>query len=84
MDLLSLFLQGGEFLPSRFLQQIEQTVSGFTVPPPHHVSPTPPAPLPPALLAAKFVFGREDASVTPLAPLYLGPYLVLIWCKNGG
>ena len=46
------FLEGGEFLSSRFLQQIEQAVSGFTVPLPHHVSPAPPTRLPPALLAA--------------------------------
>ena len=63
------FLDSGEVLSSQFLQKIEQAVSGFTVPPSHHVSPSPPAPLPPALLAAKFVFVREDASVPPLAPL---------------
>ena len=39
-----------------FLQQIEQAVSGFAVPLPHHVSPAPPALLPAAMLAAKFVF----------------------------
>ena len=71
------FLEGDEFPPSRLLQQIEQAVFGFAVPPPHHVSTAPPAPLPPALLAAKFVFVREDASIPPLAPLYHGPYLVL-------
>ena len=54
---------GVEIPPSRFLQKIEQTVSGFVVYPLHHVAPVPPAPVPPALLAAKFVYVREDASV---------------------
>ena len=72
-------LDGGEIPRSRFLQKIELAVSGFDAPPPHHVSPAPPAPLWPALLAAKFMFVREDAYVPPLAPLYLGPYLVLEW-----
>ena len=58
LALLSPFLEGGKFPLSRFLQRIEQAVSGFTVPLPHHVSPAPPAPLPPALLTAKFVFVR--------------------------
>ena len=71
------FLEGIEILPSRFLQKIEQAVSGFVVPPPYHVSQAQPAPLPPALLAAKFVFVREDASVPLLAPLYQDPYLIL-------
>ena len=57
-------------------------VSGFTVPPPHHVSPAQPAPLLPALLATKYVFVREDESIPPLAQLYRGPYLVLEqWTK---
>ena len=73
------FLKGGEFPFSRFLQKIEQAVSGFAGPPSHHVCPAPPAPLPPALLAAKFVFVREVASGPSLAPLYRGPYLVLEW-----
>ena len=71
------FLEGGEFPPSRFLQGIEKAVFRFAVPLPHHGSPTLSAPLPPALLAAKFVFMREDALVLPLAPLYIGPYLFL-------
>ena len=50
------FLQGGEFQSSRFLQQIDQAVLGFAVPPPYHVTHAPPAPLPPAFLAAKFVY----------------------------
>ena len=42
-----------------------------------------PAPLPPALLAAKYVFVRKNASIPPLDPLYHGPYLVLErWKKS--
>ena len=63
------FLDSGQVPSSLFLQKIEKAVSGFAVPPPHHVSPSPPAPLPPAFLAAKFVYLREDASVPPLAAL---------------
>ena len=74
MVLLLLFLDGGELPPSKFLQKIELAVSGFAAPPPHHVSPALSALLPPALLAAKYVFVREDASISPL---YRGPYLVL-------
>ena len=43
------FLDGGEVPPIRFLQKIELSVSGSAVPPPHHISPAPPAPLLPAL-----------------------------------
>ena len=71
------FLDSGKVLSSQFLQKIEQAVSGFTVPPPHHVSPSPPAPLPQPLLAALLVFVREDASIPLLAPLYCGHYLVV-------
>ena len=71
------FLDGGELPPSKFLQKIDLAVSGFTPPPPHLVSLAPPAPLPPAVLAAKYVFVRDDASIPPLASLYCGPYLVL-------
>ena len=71
------FLDGGKILLSQFLQKIERAVSGFTVPSPHHVTPLGPTPLPPALLATQFVYGREDASVPFLAPFYRSPYLVL-------
>ena len=64
---------------SRFLLKIELAVSGFAVPPPHHFSPAPSAPLLPAQLAAKCVLVKEDAFVPPLAPLYCGSYLVLEW-----
>ena len=52
-------------------------MSGFAVPASQHVTHTPPAPLPAALLAVKFVYVREDASVPPLASLYRSPYLIL-------
>ena len=52
-------------------------MAGFAIPPPHHVPQSPPCQLPAALLSAKFVFVREDASIPSLAPLYRGPYLVL-------
>ena len=71
------FLDGGEIPYSQFLQKIEGAVFKFAVSPPHHVAPSPSTPLLPALLAAQFVFVREDASVPPLAPLYRSPYLVL-------
>ena len=71
------FLEGGEILPARFLQKIEIAISRFTVPPLHHVPPAQLVPLLPALLATKFMFEREDASVWPLPPLYRGPSLVL-------
>ena len=58
---------------------LQKTVSSFAVPPPHHDSPSLAAPLPPALLAAKFAFVREDGSTPPPALLYRGPYLVLEW-----
>ena len=48
---------GSPELPlSSFLPKIENTVAGFAVPPPHHVQHYPPLQLPPALLAAEFVF----------------------------
>ena len=71
------FLEGGEIPPSRFLQKIEHATSGFALPPPHHVSSAQPDPLLPAILAAKFIFVREDASIPPLSTLYRSPYLVL-------
>ena len=50
------FLDGGEIPSTQFLQKIERVPSGFAVPPPHHVASSPATPLPPALLAAQFVF----------------------------
>ena len=56
---------------------MERAIAGFSVPPPHHVQHSPPAQVPAALKAAKFVFVREDASKPSLSPLYRGPYLVM-------
>ena len=76
------FLESAKLPPMSFLKKIERAVSGFDVPPLHHVPPAQPVPLPPAILTAKFVFVREDASVPPLSPLYCRPYLVLEWRTN--
>ena len=64
-------------LGSSFLWEIEKTVAGFAVPPPHHVWHFPPLQLLPALLAGEFVLVWENSSIPCLAPLYRGPYLVL-------
>ena len=58
-------------------RKLNELVSGFPVPSPHHVPLAQPVPLSPALLTAKFMFLREDALVQPLSPLYRGPSLVL-------
>ena len=71
------FLDGGNIPPSQFLQKIERAVSRFAVPRPHYIAPSLLTPLPPALLAAQFVFVREDSSIPPLASLYHRPDLVL-------
>ena len=71
------FLDGPELPSSQFLSKIQKVISGFSVPPPHHVPQQPPAEVPAPLSNAKFVFVREDTSKPLLAPLYRGPYLVL-------
>ena len=71
------FLGSPELPPSSYLSKIERAVPGFAVPPPHHVFQSPPCQLPVALLSAKYVFVREDASIPSLAPVYRGPYLKL-------
>ena len=71
------FLDGPELPSSQFLSKNQKVISGFSVPPPHHVSQQPPDEVPASLSNAKFVFVREDASKPSLAPLYRGPYLVL-------
>ena len=63
--------------PSGYLSRLEQAVAGFTIPPPHRVPQSLPHQLPAALLSAKFVFVRENASTPFLAPLYIDPYMVL-------
>ena len=62
------FLRSPELPPPSFLQKIENTLAGFPILPPHP---------PPALLAAEFVFVREDSTIPSLAPLYRGLNLVL-------
>ena len=71
------FLDGPEIPSSQFISKIGKVISGFSVPPPHHVPQQPPAEVPASLTTARFVFVREDASKPSLAPLYRGPYLVL-------
>ena len=71
------FLSVPEFPPDSFLRKIQLASSGFSSPPPHHVAPADPKPLPSSLLQADFVFIREDASSPSLSPLYRGPYKVL-------
>ena len=50
------FLGSPELPPASFLQKIENTLAGFTVPRPHHVPSSLPQQLPPSLLAEEFVF----------------------------
>ena len=66
-----------ELLPGSFLRKVDRAIEGFAVSPPHHVRPVPPTKLPTALISAKYVFVREDAVISSLAPRYRGPYLVL-------
>ena len=67
----AVFLDGPELPSSQFLSKIRKVISGFSVPPPHHIPQQPPAEVPAALTTAKFVFVREDASKPSLAPLVL-------------
>ena len=60
------FLMSPDLPPSSFLRKMDNTVAGFTIPPPHHVQYSPPLQLPPALLAAEFVFVWEDLSIPSL------------------
>ena len=70
------FLKHSEIPPESFLRKVDLAVQGFSGPPRHHVTPQP-QPLPRALMEAKYVFVRDDASKPPLSPLYRGPYLVV-------
>ena len=63
------FLGSPELPPASFLRKIENALTGFPVPLPHHVRNSPPQQFPPTLLTAEFVFVREDASIPSLAPL---------------
>ena len=66
-----------ELLPDAFIRKVNRAIDGFAVPPPHHVRPVSPVQLLSALLTAKYVFVREDAVTSSLAPRYRGPYLVI-------
>ena len=68
-----------ELLPDAFLRKVDRAIDGFAVPLPHHVRPVPLVQLPSALMSAKYVFVREDAVISSLAPCYRGPYLVIDW-----
>ena len=70
------FLKHPEFPPDVFLRCVESAISGFSGPPPHHMSPQP-QPLPRALLTAENVFLCVDESKPRLSPLYRGLYKVL-------
>ena len=70
-------LDGPELPSSQFISKIEKVITGFSVPPPHHVQQSLSAEVPTSLKSSKFVFVREDASKPSLAPLYRGPYLVV-------
>ena len=76
------FLDGSELPSSQFLSRIQKVISGFSVPPPHHVPKQAPAKVPVPLSTTQFIFVREDACKPSLAPLYRGPYWVLErWSK---
>ena len=66
-----------ELLPDAFLRKVNRAIDGFAVPAPHHVCPVSPVQLLSALLKAKYMFVREDAVISSLAPRYRGPYLVI-------
>jgi len=54
------FLGSPDLPPSAFLRKIDEAVTGFAIPPLHHVHVSPPNQLPPALLTCKYVFVRKD------------------------
>ena len=66
-----------ELPPDAFLRKVNRAIDGFPVSSPHHVRPVQPVQLPAALVSAKYVFVREDAVISSLAPRYRGPYLVI-------
>jgi len=71
------FLEAPEMPSDQFLSKIKSVVRGFSATVPHNVrmsSSTVPA----SLLSAGFVFVRQDASSPSLAPLYRGPFQVLL------
>ena len=79
MVLLSLFQESSLGVHRLTSAKIKRAVAEFAIPPPHHVLQSLPHQLPAALLSARYVFVREDASIPSPAPLYCGPYLVPKW-----
>ena len=73
------FLGSPELPLSSFLHKIENAVTRFVLSLPHHVRPSLPHQLPPALMSERNAFVNEDASVPSLAPLYL-----LHWRESSG
>ena len=74
------FLDAPEPPPADFFRRLHQSMETFV---PATVQSSPPAPspasaLPPALLMADMVLVRRDGHKPPLAPLYDGPYKVLV------
>ena len=58
---------------------MDNAISKISGPPRHHVVSSPQLqPVPRAFLLFEFVFVRDDASKPPLAPLYRGPYRVIL------
>ena len=72
--LLAQFLETAEQPPAVFADRIRNSSPLPTRPLSYAaVAATPPA----ALLSAKFVYVRRGGATPPLAPLYVGPYLVI-------
>ena len=59
-----------EQLCDTFLRKVNRAISGFAFSAPHHVHPVSLVQLPSAFLTAKYVFVREDAIISSLAPRY--------------
>ena len=49
------FLDGPEIPSSQFISKIEKVISGFSIPPPHHVPQQPPAEVPASLTTTRFL-----------------------------
>ena len=74
------FLQAPEPPCQQFYEDLREAMSGFQpINPRHNTSAAAQQPeqLPAELLNCKFVYIRKDGHVTPLSPLYEGPYEVL-------
>ena len=59
-----------ELLPDAFLRKVNRAIDGFAFSAPHHVRPVSLVQLLSAFLTAKYVFVREDAIISSLAPHY--------------